>query len=350
LKTISEQLRSKILAKKKADAFRCLWDSSEECGQGPDVCLDESIASPQLEKRFKDVYKLLSKDLEAYMPLFRATLQRVCMELNSREWSQFFHVKDDFVIVPADGSQFFRDEFDDISKSMSPERLKLLQSKGFLGSGQRWDHRPGYVTYPDGGHAERTGMLQEIKDRTNEMPVVARIAYWVDQLDKFAAAETCDMTRIEETYSYPVVKGALTGHLAQMVLDHIAEIESDDVGVELLIPLLELADKWADKPERDSRDFTTRGAKVINTHLLITVFRRLMGKVEDRENTYRQIESLLRSILEKSCRANEGRSYWGFRPTSVAERLHEFFNRYPEPKLEGFVLANRDDFFRVPLP
>jgi hypothetical protein len=93
------------------------------------------------------VYELLSESEDKYMPALQRMLRRVSRELNKKDWSAICEVTDDFVIAPADGSQFFAGDQDyaDLVKSIPPKRLALLRSRGLLGPDETgWEARPGY--------------------------------------------------------------------------------------------------------------------------------------------------------------------------------------------------------------
>jgi hypothetical protein len=170
-------------------------------------------------------------------------------------------------------------------------------------------------------------MQKEIEDRTSAMPVADRIAFWIGQLDKLAAGEECEASRIGVDAEFP--------------LDQLVEI-----GKEAVIPLLRLACKWADQPEWDNDD-----EKAAKRTPMADVILWLLWRVKDLGHADRQIERLLREFLKRSCAVNEGRSLWGTLPVHCADCLHELFDRYPESKMAGNnALENRTTFLRMPMP
>ncbi len=70
------------------------------------------------------------------MPLRKMT-QRVAQKLNQIDWLPYCAVTDDFVVVPADGSHSFTADFEELTASVTPDRIKLLCQRQYLGS-QKW--------------------------------------------------------------------------------------------------------------------------------------------------------------------------------------------------------------------
>jgi hypothetical protein len=326
LKPVEEAFRSKLLVEAGRSALFYLWASGEGKGDGPEAILGQAETDPETADLLQRVYQLLSEDEDRFMPPYRMALQRLSYQLNSNDWARICRVTEDFVVVPADGSQHFADELDDITNSIPPARLDLLRSRGLLGPDKQWDRRPGY-SYAGDEPSETARTVEEIEERARAMSVPDRINYWIGQLDQMAAGEPCDMTKIEVNAHFPV--------------DHAAEIGNDAV-----VPLLKLACRWADKPEWDSDD-----EEAANPTPMAEVILFLLWKVKEMGYADHQVEVLLREFLERSCQANAGRSLWGTLPVHCADCLHELFDRYPETEMAGNnALANRASFLRIPLP
>lgn len=149
---VSVRERQEVLKKqqhKPSGPLYYLWAAGEECGTSLPATIPENPESSsgilagwnlysmnpdkQIKGLFAEVNSLLDQDSNLYMTEFRKTLQRVTLKLNELDWKQICEVSDDFVIIPADGSRFFGRDEDDIEQGMPAERLKLLQSRGFLG-------------------------------------------------------------------------------------------------------------------------------------------------------------------------------------------------------------------------
>ena len=76
---------------------------------------------------------------------YQRMLQRVSRKLNAKDWSVYCPVTDDFVIAPADGSQYFAgdEDYADIVNGIPPKRLAFLRSRGLFGpSEDDWDADP----------------------------------------------------------------------------------------------------------------------------------------------------------------------------------------------------------------
>lgn len=139
LSTMTEHRRKRLVEVKGRDALYYIWASAEEMCDGPGGHLGTRDAGGDLAPLFGQVYALLAENEKTYMESYRQMLQRVSRELNTQDWSRISEVTDDFVVLPADGSQFFDDDFHDIRNSISDTRLELLRSRGLLGPGRRWD-------------------------------------------------------------------------------------------------------------------------------------------------------------------------------------------------------------------
>jgi hypothetical protein len=138
LKPVSAECRAMVLATKGESALYCFWGSGEGTGDGPDVNL--SGPAP-IQRLFARVYGLLCEDESTYMGRFRGMLQRVARELNVNDWRPICPVTDDFVVVPADGSMHFGDDYEDIVQSVPAERVQLLRARGLLGPEDDWTGR-----------------------------------------------------------------------------------------------------------------------------------------------------------------------------------------------------------------
>jgi hypothetical protein len=145
LQTVSADCRANVLASKGRNAPYYLWGSGEACGDG-EVELPSKHSSSKTRKQiatlFQKVYDLLCEDEDENMVAFREMLQQVARELNSKDWTTICPVTDDFVVIPADGSVHFGDDYQDIAASVLADRLDLLRSRGFLGPGETWDQLP----------------------------------------------------------------------------------------------------------------------------------------------------------------------------------------------------------------
>jgi hypothetical protein len=134
--------REEVIAKRERNAPFYLWSSGEVFGkQQVDIPADPPLNDfdQQITALFEQVYALLSESEDTYMPPFRRALQKVARQLNDFDWSLTCPVTDDFVVVPADGSQFFAgDDYADLTESVPAERLELLRSRRLLGPGKEW--------------------------------------------------------------------------------------------------------------------------------------------------------------------------------------------------------------------
>jgi hypothetical protein len=110
------------------------WLSTEDWGDLPGIDFE---GRGEIAALFAQVYDLLCDDEDKWMVPFRRMLQRVCRSLNGDDWRSVCAVTDDFFVVPADGSQYFANDYPDIVRSVPAARLKLLRSRGF-GPPEEW--------------------------------------------------------------------------------------------------------------------------------------------------------------------------------------------------------------------
>jgi hypothetical protein len=137
LGTISVQQRDKLIAKHGALANERLWSPHEVKTDGPpSLCLPSDQPPPWpeflLAWRFSSVYRLLGRDEEAYMVHYRDMLRTVAQKLTTAKWPAACETTDDFTVVPADGSQYFWEDEQDVVYSVPESRRRLLQSRGYL--------------------------------------------------------------------------------------------------------------------------------------------------------------------------------------------------------------------------
>ena len=79
------------------------------------------------------IYALLEESEEENVLKLRAALRRVSLTLHVIKWPQTVTVTDDFVVFPADGSNFFAGEYlQDMKASIPGPRLKLLADRGYI--------------------------------------------------------------------------------------------------------------------------------------------------------------------------------------------------------------------------
>jgi hypothetical protein len=203
LKTVTEAFRKSVLDEREGSALFYLWSSTEEKGDGASVDIGGPEEGGDIAKLFEHVNALLDKDEDKFMLRFRELLQQVCLKLNSKNWSKVCPVTVDFVVAPADGSQHFADDADDIAKSIPAKRLELLRSTGLLGPDRNWERRPGFK-YAGDESTDRDRLQKEIEASAATMSTADRMAYWIDQLDKMAAGAACDVSRLGYNAHYPL--------------------------------------------------------------------------------------------------------------------------------------------------
>jgi hypothetical protein len=99
----------------------------------PDLGVYEADLTPNAELMdlYARVYAMISESEEENMLKLRVALRRVSLNLHTIEWSQ--RVTDDFVVFPADGSNYFGGDYEqDMKASIPSQRLKLLAKRGYI--------------------------------------------------------------------------------------------------------------------------------------------------------------------------------------------------------------------------
>lgn len=135
VETVTAERRAAVVNEKGSEAPFVLWGLDEQC-RDDDVMVPSEVPTGKAEKEiatlFEKVYDALVAHEEKNMVPFRKMLWELARKLNTADWKKVAATTDDFVVVPADGSGFFRDDFNDIFKSIPAVRLNLLASRGFL--------------------------------------------------------------------------------------------------------------------------------------------------------------------------------------------------------------------------
>jgi len=82
---------------------------------------------------YSEIYKLLEESSDENVPRLRAALRQVCLLLHMIKWPEQVKTTDDFVVFPADGSNFFAGEYQqDMRVSIPNSRLALLAERGYI--------------------------------------------------------------------------------------------------------------------------------------------------------------------------------------------------------------------------
>jgi hypothetical protein len=136
----TDSLRQKVLKDKGKRAPHYLW-CADECEDGDGV-IHATITDAAVSRLCRDWYHQLPgsslSDDSSLVPL-RETIQRVAAALNRLDWQPYAPVTDDFVVIPADGSHSFCDDYAEMIASVPPARLDLLRSRSFLGTDEWWE-------------------------------------------------------------------------------------------------------------------------------------------------------------------------------------------------------------------
>ncbi len=129
-------LRARLVAEKGAESPHYIW-CADECEDGSGV-INSVVVDPPITKYYRAWSEAAFggdglPDDSGLVPLQRMT-QRVAQKLNQIDWQPFCSVTDDFVVFPADGSHSIMNDFGELTASVSPETIKQLRTRRYLGS------------------------------------------------------------------------------------------------------------------------------------------------------------------------------------------------------------------------
>lgn len=144
LKPVEQSYQQQVVTQEGRDAPFTLWAPGEEKGNLPTATLPHDDSHPAAGALFQRIYERLSEDghEEEAMRKYRAAIHQTTLQLNQQDWSKVCPVTEDFVVVPADGSQAFADTYEDLTGGVPEDRLDRLRQQGLLGPGESWDQLP----------------------------------------------------------------------------------------------------------------------------------------------------------------------------------------------------------------
>lgn len=319
--------RQKVLDEQGKDALLHIWAAGEECGVRPCVALPNdppaTVVDEHLRTLFATVFDQLLEDEEVGMRCFRSALQSVSRRLNALNWTSVCTVTDDFVIAPADGSQFFCDEYDDLTNSIPVDKLELLRARGFFGLTEVRDQSEDDLT-----DAKIKAIIQELRNVVADKPVDEKTAYWSAQLDKVIANIPLADKRLDFGVDF--------------VFEEVSEFSK-----EFVVPALKVALRWAGEPEFVWPNGTGGEPEHTNAGRVWQIY----SEVKDLGYASAEIELLLRQCLEMVCSVNQSNPVWGSCAAWCAECLATLFDKYPSPHCndDTSALVNADEYFAIPL-
>jgi len=139
VRCIAESARQRIVqANDPSNIPDALWHPTlgiaNELSSGDNGVYEADLTShAELVDLYAQVYTLLAESEEENLPKFRTALRRVSMTLHMVKWPATVLMSDDFVVFPADGSNFFGGEYEEDMKASIPgKRLELLVKRGFM--------------------------------------------------------------------------------------------------------------------------------------------------------------------------------------------------------------------------
>ena len=90
-------------------------------------------SNAELLELYSEIYALLEESSDENVPKLRTALRRVSLMLHMIKCPDTVATTDDFVVFPADGSNFFAGEYEqDMKTSIPSKRLELLAERGYL--------------------------------------------------------------------------------------------------------------------------------------------------------------------------------------------------------------------------
>ena len=147
-----------------------------------------------------------------------------------------------------------------------------------------------------------------LKTQTAKSPKPKQITFWIQRLKQIAA----ETERDPEDYEFDVDSN----------VHELAEIGADAV-----VPMLKLAAELAGKPQ-----YAGDGDHARELYRSL-VLEQMIHKVDDLESATPEIEKLLRQVVTKSVKVNQGRKVCGSAGFFAAQALFNLFETYPCPEL-----------------
>lgn len=132
--------RERMLAEKGAEAPHYIW-AADEVDTFRDMAYFAEIADPVIERAVLEWFaQMPDRELPEDNDLLpmRDMVRRVAARLNQLQWSKYATVTDDFVVMAADGSHSFVDDFGDMEASVPRERIDQFRSRRSLGREEWW--------------------------------------------------------------------------------------------------------------------------------------------------------------------------------------------------------------------
>lgn len=130
-----EAWRQRMSAEKGDDAPYYIW-CPDEIDAFRDMAFFAEIADPTITALVCDWYRQMPDrelpDDNDLIPL-QAMVRRVAARLNHLDWSDYAAVTDDFVVIAADGSHSFCDDYAEMVASVPGERIEQFRSQRLLG-------------------------------------------------------------------------------------------------------------------------------------------------------------------------------------------------------------------------
>lgn len=149
-------------------------------------------------------------------------------------------------------------------------------------------------------------LVEEIETKVKKMKPADQVAQLIQHLEEMAKGKKDNYAVWER----------------KRIFEYLAKL-----GDEPVLPLLKFARKWAGKSEWIG-DRPTKGIKErpFTYPVMYAIW-----TVRDSGCATSEVKSLLRAILRKAIKANEGRTLWGTLPRHTADCLFKLFDGYPEP-------------------
>lgn len=184
----------------------------------------------------------------------------------------------------------------------------------------------GWSDQDEAGPTSEQAYLTHLAGHVSSKAADARIAHWVNVLERIAAGKEAD-----SEWSY------LASDLA---IERLQEL-----GKTAVVPALKFVRKWASKPEFDA----DRPKRKINELPMQTPTTDVLMLVCESEYGTPEVEALLHDILRRSVAANRGRKLWGILPVWAARCLWQLFDAYPEPNQHDSTneLLNREKYTKA---
>lgn len=226
---------------------------------------------------------------EVVLKPFRDMICRVCLKMNTLDWSRFLNVTADFVVMASNNVGGFVKQ--DACDSVPIAKQKVLRSQGFFFNPEDLPE----VAVPPGNPIAQMA----------QRPAAEQREYWTRELACLIQGKRCDAT--DANWGTKRIIDALT-----------------DLGEPGGDALLAFVERFAEIPERSSKSSNPPCAEdwLPAPRIVFAALKALRYTLRQDDES----ETRLWRIFDRALAQNEGKEFWGRMPAAVAFAISDSFD------------------------